>query len=81
MMDLATGTMRPGIGHYAYAPSGDTSGTMTCNNPYPCEFDFGIIEAAANKFKPATATITVQHALGMCRQKGAESCAYTVAWQ
>lgn len=40
------------IGHYKFQSTGNNSGKMVCDNPYPCEFDRGIIEAMAQKFKP-----------------------------
>ena len=38
-----TGEMSEGIGHYKYTITSETTGTMVCNNPYPCDFDRGII--------------------------------------
>jgi len=41
------------IGNYKYEKTGDKSGRIVCTNPYPDEFDKGIISAMARKFKPA----------------------------
>ncbi len=51
---------------------------MVCENPYPCAFDRGIIQAMAARFEPAA---QVKHVdLGGCRKKAAESCSYLVSW-
>lgn len=70
------------IGHYQYRKTGDRSGKMVCNNPYPCDFDRGIIEAIATKFKPKDSPfVNVEHDDSQpCRQKGADSCTYLISW-
>lgn len=81
LFDPATGAMAEGIGHYQYQRTGDTSARMVCNNPYPCDFDRGIIESAANKFKPSGFRVTVVHdAPDHCRMRGGDDCSYTVSW-
>ncbi|NJL12855.1 MAG: hypothetical protein HC913_07560 [Microscillaceae bacterium] len=55
---------------------------MECKNPYPSNFDKGIITAIARKFKPDTA-IVVQVELDEnypSRLNGSESCTYKVSW-
>ncbi|NLA26743.1 MAG: hypothetical protein GX878_05045 [Firmicutes bacterium] len=70
------------IGHYHFQKTGDNSGTMVCKNPYPCEFDFGIITAVARKFKPSpTTVVSVKHDdSANCRRKGDDSCTYLITW-
>lgn len=69
------------IGHYHYTKTGDRSAKMICPNPYPCEFDRGIISAMCRKFKPAEAVVYVTHDDSQaCRKKGGESCTYKVSW-
>ncbi len=70
------------IGTYAYQQIGDRSARMVCRNPYPCEFDRGIIMSAAKRFKPAdVVALSVTHDDSQpCRSKGADSCTYLVAW-
>ena len=55
---------------------------MICKNPYPCDFDKGIIKAVAKKFKPKdSVNIIVEHdESAPCRKKGADSCTYLVSW-
>lgn len=69
------------IGHYQYEKTGTNSARMVCDNPYPCDFDRGIIEAIADKFKKDSEIVTVVHEGGeQCRKHGGESCTYQVKW-
>ncbi|MBI5030397.1 MAG: hypothetical protein HZB51_07710 [Chloroflexi bacterium] len=71
------------IGSYRFEPTGKNSAKMICQNPYPCDFDLGIIDAVAHKFKPANVPmVTVKHDDSQpCRKKGADSCTYLINWQ
>lgn len=82
LFDPRTGTMHEGIGHYQYQTVGDREGKMICRNSYPCDFDRGIIEGMARKFKPAGSLfVHVRHNdAAPCRKKGAESCEYSITW-
>jgi hypothetical protein len=80
LMNLETGEMSEGIGHYGFTATDDHTGVMVCRNPYPCEFDRGIIEAAAIKFRPIGSNIKVEHAPGPCRKRAAEACTYDIHW-
>ncbi len=67
------------IGHYHYKKNDESLWTIVCDNPYPCDFDAGIIEATAKKFAPKGTPIFVTHTdLMGCRKKGSESCTYVV---
>ncbi len=70
------------IGHYKFEKVGDREFKITCNNPYPCDFDKGLIEAVALKFKPADVIgLRVKHDDSKpCRKKGHDSCTYIVTW-
>ena len=70
------------IGHYKFESTGYNSGKMVCKNPYPCEFDKGIIESMAQKFKPKDSIMAfVEHDNSQpCRKKGADSCTYLISW-
>ncbi len=82
MFDPATGRMLEGIGHYGYEKTGDRIITMTCRNPYPCDFDRGIIDAMAKMYKPAGSLfIKVKHDDERpCRKRGGDACTYRVEW-
>ncbi|ACF14128.1 conserved hypothetical protein [Chloroherpeton thalassium ATCC 35110] len=81
MFDPSTGKMEEGIGHYRYKRVDEKRIELTCDNPYPCDFDKGIITQMANKFKPGGSFIIMEHdkAHG-CRNHGAETCTYTITW-
>lgn len=70
------------IGHYKFVKTEGRTGKMVCDNPYPCEFDRGIIEAMAQKFKPADSIVAlVEHDNTQpCRKNGAETCTYLITW-
>jgi len=69
------------IGPYDFEKTGDRSGKMICPNPYPCDFDMGIIAAVANKFAPEGTFVTVkQDDSQPCRNEGADSCTYLISW-
>lgn len=71
------------IGHYTMKRTGDRSVIMVCDNPYPCDFDRGLISAFTRRFKPKGFShfSTVSHDDSKpCRKKGANSCTYTIIW-
>lgn len=82
LFDPSTGRMQEGIGHYGYEKIGPRSVRMVCHNPYPCDFDRGIIDAMARKFKPnGSLFVKVTHDdTAPCRKKGADACTYMVEW-
>jgi len=83
MFNPKTGKMTEGIGHYKFEKAGDKKARMICDKvPYPCDFDKGIIEAMAKRFKPAGSPFAkVVHDDSVpCRKKGADSCTYYVEW-
>jgi hypothetical protein len=70
------------IGHYKFVKIGEKSAKMVCNNPYPCDFDLGIITAMSKRFKPEKAMfVDVKHDdTCSCRKKGDDSCTYAITW-
>ena len=67
------------IGGYKFIKSEDGSMHFICNNPYPCEFDRGIIEGIARKFIHAEQHLFVRHDdSAPCRIKGGDSCTYHI---
>jgi hypothetical protein len=66
------------IGHYSFALVGPREGRMVCDNPYPTEFDRGIIEAMALKFVPYV-DVAVDAARSS-RKRGGNADTYTVTW-
>lgn len=69
------------IGTYAFEKFTDHSGKMVCNNPYLCPFDFGLIEAVAQRFAVRKLKVRVTHEHPeTCRLNGDEACVYGIVW-
>lgn len=69
------------IGYYRYEKTGDSSARMVCKNPYPCDFDRGIIETMAKKFRPEGNIVRIEHDKSAgCRKKNGDTCIYNVFW-
>ncbi len=77
MFDPATGTLIDGIGHYRFERTDERRGTMTCDDPYYCDFDRGIMIGLGTRFATKT---HVTHADGGCRKDGADRCTYLIRW-
>jgi hypothetical protein len=72
------------IGYYKLTAFDDKNmkAEMECKNPYPSEFDRGIITAMARKFKPRESllvSVELDNAKPS-RMKGADSCTYKIKW-
>jgi hypothetical protein len=78
MFDPATGSMLEGIGHYKVDHVGKRRLVMTCETPYPSEFDRGIILGAGRKFEPSVEVELDQSQ--PTRLRGADHCTYVVTW-
>ena len=79
MFNPETGAMLDGIGHYHYQPvENENRIVCVCENPYPCDFDRGIVSAMATRFEPLARTAHDNEA--PCRKNGADSCTYVVWW-
>jgi hypothetical protein len=71
--------MLDGIGHYGFEPvAHGNEAILVCENPYPCAFDRGIIQAMAHKFKGNASVL--HDNTKPCRKNGLNSCTYVVRW-
>jgi hypothetical protein len=57
---------------------GERKIVSVCENPYPCEFDRGILMGFAMRFEKLARVLHDDRAA--CRRAGGKSCTYTVAW-
>lgn len=73
----SNGVILEGIGHYLLRDVSNEEAIMVCENPYPCDFDKGIILAMAQKFEPRA---IVQHESVECRKNDSNYCIYKVTW-
>ncbi len=79
MFDPETGEMTEGIGHYGCEPvAGRAMIVCRCHNPYPGEFDRGLLTAMARRFERAAEVTHVD--TEPCREHGADSCTYHITW-
>lgn len=79
MFDVNTGKKLDGIGNVTCEfAEGEQRITLRFENPYPCEFDRGLIHAFAMRFEAAARVVHDNNA--PCRKKGATSCTYVVSW-
>lgn len=78
MFDPESGTMLEGIGHYRYERGGARRILVHCKNPYPCDFDRGLLQSMAVRFEGRA---EVNHDKGgPCRKRGEDACTYEIAW-
>lgn len=69
------------IGHYYYEKVGERTVRIVCNNPYPCDFDMGVIDGAAKKFTTLHQKPFIQHDHpGVCRKIKGDICSYLISW-
>jgi hypothetical protein len=72
-----------GIGSYKceFAPD-KREVLLVCDNPYPCQFDLGIITEMVQRFKPKSSLYArVNHLSDQpCRKRGDATCTYQVRW-
>jgi hypothetical protein len=69
------------IGHYRVEKTGEQALTVVVENPYPCDFDYGLMYGLARRYLSPGVNLRVGHDdSAPCRKKGAESCRYVVTW-
>lgn len=78
LFEPETGSMREGIGHYGFEQVGARRVRSRCENPYPCDFDLGILTAIARRFERTSYVAHLDEQ--QCRKHGAEACTYEVTW-
>ena len=70
------------IGNYKYEKTGDSSGILICDNPYPDEFDKGIINAMCRKFISNILSIIIKiDESKPIREKGGDSTTFNLSWK
>lgn len=66
------------IGNYAVNEVDEDRGIIIveCDNPYPCEFDKGILEGVSSEFSDSY--VDVEEIGTQCRDEGGDECLYEV---
>lgn len=70
------------IGDYKYEKTGEKTGKMICTNPYPDEFDKGLITAMGRKFMPQGSYLVRVNIDDSqpTRTKGGDSTTFLINW-
>jgi hypothetical protein len=69
------------IGHYHVDFVGDQAVDVVAQNPYPCDFDYGLLFGLAQRYLYKGANLKVIHDnTAPCRQKNGDSCTYHITW-
>lgn len=69
------------IGSYQAVSTGERQIEVRCENPYPCDFDYGLVYNTAKLYQPADGHVMVAHVdTGECRKFGGDVCIYRVTW-
>jgi hypothetical protein len=76
MYDPATGTMLEGIGHYHAHADGPRRFVIVCDNPYPAEFDHGLLTAFARSL--SLDALVERDETKPNRARGGDSCTFVV---
>lgn len=69
------------IGHYKAVTIDSTHIDMICDNPYPCDFDYGIIFGTLRRWRNADVPFKLTHDPAQCRKRGDAACTYHVSWE
>jgi len=67
-------------GHYIWEKTGDRSGIMTTDHPYPCSLDHGVLEGFVSHFKDPGQFISVEHLPEACKMDNGEICKFEIKW-
>ena len=74
-----TGKMSEGIGHYTSEKISDNEFRISCENPYPCDFDKGLLKGVVERFKPAGKRVEfLENVKSGCRNQSAHKCTYYI---
>lgn len=74
-----TDEMKDGIGNYRYIKvPGQNEAFMLCDDPFPCEFNRGLITKFAQSFDK-NAKVIHDDQFG-CKNKGGSACRYIIIW-
>lgn len=70
------------IGDYHYTKIGEREGRMVCDNPYPSDFDYGIIYRTVQKFMDESGgALNVRRDDSVQNRKtGGDVCTYHIRW-
>jgi len=65
---------------FKFEKTGNNKGTVICENPYPCVFDEGLIQAFMEAFRTPGSVPIVKHSDEGCRMDGKSQCKFHLEW-
>jgi hypothetical protein len=68
------------IGHYRATQLDKQTVEICCENPYPCDFDYGTIYGIGHMYLPHQGNFRVEHVPGDCRKHKGDACTYVARW-
>lgn len=69
------------IGSYEFVSTGPRTGRVICRNPYPSDFDRGIIQSVARRFLREGDRFSIHMDYNSpSRKSGGDSCTFLVSW-
>jgi hypothetical protein len=68
------------IGNYFTEILSENHIRVTAENPYPSDFDYGLVWGVAKAFCPQGTFVKVVRAESPCRLKGNDRCIYDITW-
>ncbi|OJH39802.1 hypothetical protein BON30_19650 [Cystobacter ferrugineus] len=69
------------IGGYHHELVDGQSSRMRCDNPYPCDFNQGVLEGLHARFTGrGMLGLRIEHESEDCRARGATACTYRLKW-
>lgn len=79
LFDPDKGVTGEGIGHYYFQKKAENEFILTCENPYPCDFDKGLLKGTVEKFiKPGQKAEFLENVKAGCRKSHGQKCTYLV---
>ena len=70
------------IGNYRYTKISDTGGKMICNNPYPAEFNKGLLEGVAENYLPEGKMFKIKYdSHYSLSESSANSSCFLIEWE
>jgi hypothetical protein len=69
------------IGYYRSERLDQNTFRVICKNPFPSDFDYGIIYGTVRKFQPEGSRFYIERADSPCRQNGDDECIYFVIFE
>lgn len=68
------------VGFYEVEAIDDSTARVSCENPYSCALDRGILRGTTEKFTGPIAIVNLEEVGDSCRENGGGHCVYELSW-